>query len=157
MSEEDESHIRYLIECLEHCKKGVALTMTTSTSQEYINWLKSLKDRVQPQPKQEWSEEDESTIKEIIEDLEYAERKGYVLKNNTFLKEVHWLKSLKDKVQPKQEWNEEDEGFLNLLLAIFKNSHPNGIFTTGDIAVFNGACITSNKIINWIKSLKDKI
>ena len=47
-SEEDESHIRYLIECLEHCKMGVALTMTTSTSQEYINWLKSLKDRVQP-------------------------------------------------------------------------------------------------------------
>ena len=52
-SEEDESHIRYLIECLEHCKKGVALTMTTSTSQEYINWLKSLK------PQNRWKPSDE--------------------------------------------------------------------------------------------------
>ena len=42
-SEEDESHIRYLIECLEHCKKGVSLTMTTPTAQEYIDWLKTLK------------------------------------------------------------------------------------------------------------------
>ena len=55
-SEEDESHIRYLIECLEHCKKGVALTMTTSTSQEYINWLKSLK------PQNRWQPSDEQLI-----------------------------------------------------------------------------------------------
>ena len=56
-SEEDESHIRYLIECLECCKKGAALTMPTSTSQEYINWLKSLR----PQKKQtpvKWSEDE---------------------------------------------------------------------------------------------------
>ena len=52
-SEEDESHIRYLIEYLEHCKKGVALTMTTSTSQEYINWLKSLR------PQSTWKPSDE--------------------------------------------------------------------------------------------------
>lgn len=52
-SEEDESHIRYLIECLENCKKGVALTMTTSTSQEYINWLKSLKPQNRWKPGEE--------------------------------------------------------------------------------------------------------
>ena len=52
-SEEDESHIRYLIECLEHCKKGVALTMTTSTAQEYIDWLKSLR------PQNTWKPSDE--------------------------------------------------------------------------------------------------
>ena len=50
-SEEDESHIRYLIECLEHCKKGVSLTMTTPTAQEYIDWLKSLRP-------QNWTKED---------------------------------------------------------------------------------------------------
>jgi hypothetical protein len=55
-SEEDESHIRYLIECLEHCKKGVALTMTTSTSQEYINWLKSLRPQSQWEPSDEQME-----------------------------------------------------------------------------------------------------
>ena len=64
-SEEDESHIRYLIECLEHCKKGVALTMTTSTSQEYINWLKSLK------PQSTWKPSDEQ-IKLLNEVLIFA-------------------------------------------------------------------------------------
>ena len=61
-SEEDVSHIRYLIECLEHCKKGVALTMTTSTSQEYINWLKSLK----PQPTWKPSEEQMDALDNFI-------------------------------------------------------------------------------------------
>ena len=48
--EENESHIRYLIECLEHCKKGVSLTMTTPTAQEYIDWLKSLRPQSQWKP-----------------------------------------------------------------------------------------------------------
>lgn len=52
-SEEDESHIRYLIECLEHCKKGVSLTMTTSTAQEYIDWLKSLRTQSHYKPSNE--------------------------------------------------------------------------------------------------------
>lgn len=51
-----------------------------------------------------WSEEDENTIKDIIEDLEYAEKKGYVLKNNTFLKEICWLKSLR----PQKHITDED-------------------------------------------------
>lgn len=55
------------------------------------------------------------------------------------------------------EWSEEDEGFLNLLLAIFKVEHPNGIFSTGNITVFNGDSVTSNRIIDWIKSLKDRV
>ena len=54
------------------------------------------------------------------------------------------------------EWSEEDEGFLNLLLAIFKVEHPNGIFSTGNITVFNGDSVTSNRIIDWIKSIKDR-
>jgi hypothetical protein len=62
-SEEDDSHIRYLIECLEHCKKGVALTMTTSTSQEYINWLKSLK----PQSRWKPSNEQMKALKEATD------------------------------------------------------------------------------------------
>jgi len=55
------------------------------------------------------------------------------------------------------EWSEEDEGFLNLLLAIFKVEHPNGIFSTGNITVFNGDSVTSNRIIDWIKDLKDRV
>ena len=52
------------------------------------------------------------------------------------------------------EWSEEDKGFVDLLLAIFTNEHPNGLFTTGDITVFNGKSVSSNRIITWLKSLK---
>lgn len=64
-NEEDESQIRYLIECLEHCKKGVALTMTTSTAQEYINWLKSLR------PQSKWSPSDAQmeSIKQAVSNM----------------------------------------------------------------------------------------
>ena len=54
------------------------------------------------------------------------------------------------------EWSEEDEGFLNLLLAIFTNEHPNGVFSTDNITVFKGNCVTSNRIITWLKSLKER-
>lgn len=70
-----------------------------------INWLKALKDRVQPKPKREWSEED----KEIIEALDF-----YVKNLDIFFSEIkindknisskefrenvqHWLKGLKNK------------------------------------------------------------
>lgn len=52
------------------------------------------------------------------------------------------------------EWSEEDKGFVDLLLAIFTNEHPNGLFTTGDISVFNGKSVSSNRIITWLKSFK---
>jgi hypothetical protein len=55
------------------------------------------------------------------------------------------LLSLKAEPSGKQKpagWSEEDEGFLNLLLAIFKVEHPNGIFSTGNITVFNGDSVT---------------
>ena len=82
-------------------------------------WLKSLKDRVQPQ--QEWSEEDIAILDSAIAFVEHSafttigKDKGNV---------VAWLKSIKDRVQPKQEWSEEDEKILNLIIARL-HSHPN--------------------------------
>ena len=51
-SEEDEKCIKDLLHYLEH------YSILTSEREKCINWLKSLKDRVQLQPKQEWSEEE---------------------------------------------------------------------------------------------------
>jgi hypothetical protein len=114
-------------------------------NQRREDWLKSLKSRVQPQ---EWNEEDYNkilSIKYLLHELD----------NHNF---DNWLDSLKCKPQyNNSSWSEEDEGFLNLLLAIFKVEHPNGIFSTGNITVFNGDSVTSNRIIDWIKSLKDKV
>lgn len=72
---------------------------------ERIDWLKSLKDRVQSQPKQEWSEEDEKNLRRAIR----ATKVVYPVA-------ADWLQSLQDRVQPKQEWNEEDEQHIDSLL-----------------------------------------
>lgn len=45
---------------------------------------------------------------------------------------------------------------MDLLLAIFANEHPNGLFATGSIPVFKGEYVHSDRITNWLRSLKDK-
>ena len=71
-------------------------------------WLYSLKDRVQPQPKQ-WSEEDEINLERAIWYVENP--KQMVIKNSML---VEWLKSLKDRVQPWSHWKPSDEQLYNL-------------------------------------------
>lgn len=69
-----------------------------------INWLESLKDRVQP--KQEWSEYDEDMrykATAVINKL-CAEGKEYVWSVNTLKQLFYWLKSLKDHVHPQTPW-----------------------------------------------------
>lgn len=64
----------------------------------YASWLKSIKDRVQPQPKQEWSEEDEKMKDAIYScvDLHY----DGLAKTSLLI----WLKSLRP-----QNWTKEDK------------------------------------------------
>ena len=54
-----------------------------------IAWLKAIKDRVQPQQKQEWSKEDEKIYQSIMDDT--------VQENQLDSKQIDWLKSLKDR------------------------------------------------------------
>lgn len=84
-SDEDEQNLRVVVDYL-IADNGLTLVI--------INWLKSLKDKVQPQ-KQEWSEYDEQMLEAVLYDGENA------------LGERHkeWLKGLKYRVQPRQEWN----------------------------------------------------
>lgn len=59
-----------------------------------IKWLESLKDRVQPQPKQEWSDEDDAYKLFAISAVE-----DYYDEENPLQKAiVDWLKSLKDRI-----------------------------------------------------------
>lgn len=55
-SEEDE---KLYTSALWHIKNSCGNGGKDSGEYEVYNWLKSIKDRIQPQPKQEWSEEDE--------------------------------------------------------------------------------------------------
>jgi len=87
-SEEDEKYLKIAID-----------NFQTLGNSFLTAWLKSLKDRVQPQ--QEWSEEDEKHLKGCMQYF------TTITKNSIFYKDYLWLKSLKDRVQPKQEWSEE--------------------------------------------------
>ena len=85
------------------------------TVKEIISKLKSLKDRVQPQVKQEWSEEDKEIIDYLIDYLESELDSSYTdLDKETFTKEINLLKSLKNRYA----WRPSDEQMRVLDLAI---------------------------------------
>ena len=82
------------------------------SKEDVIDWLKSFKDRVQSQPKQEWSEEDMEMIRTLVAIFEVNYPNGFYKVNpigTTNMQGIHsseiikWLKSLKNKVQLKVE------------------------------------------------------
>ena len=120
-----------------------------------IAWLKSLKDRVQPQPNQEWSEEDEDMCYKataVINRL-CADGKEYVWSVNTLKKLFYWLKSLKDRVQPQlnQELSEEDERiWIETIELLETANHPNKMRS-------NGKPLDFTENINWLKNIKVRL
>lgn len=125
--------------------------------QSCISFLKSLKDKVQPQPKQEWSEEDEDDLNNII----------WLCNNCINGSETTWIPSqairikslierIKDTVflHPKQEWNEEDEKMVGNIRSIIEKY----AFSQSAVDVNGDLC---EKIYidadNWIKSIKQRI
>lgn len=97
-SEEDELHLKNAILAAE---KEWGLDSFTA------KWLKSIKDRVQPQPKQEWSEEDEKMLNDIIVGLTSMEQLIFTqdVQGKTQIQgRIDWLKSLK----PQNRWKPSD-------------------------------------------------
>ena len=151
-SEEEKRNIELLVSL---CKNEVSrLKEKGSISEEWYeieeaeDWLKSLKDRVQPQSKQEWSEEDREKLSEccsIIKQWQDAQENYYFEQRFDY---SNWLKSLKDRVQPKKELSEEDktivDSLLDVLYRIKKGKDPQA--TTRLI----------EQHINFIKSLKER-
>jgi len=112
---------------------------------EFVDWLKSLKDRVQPQPKQEWSAEDEQHIDSLLKRLEGLCRKEFATTRFAVNEDEDWLKSIKNRVQPKQEWSEEDNKWIESLIQTFEDGYFEG---------FNQ--LESYGVIDWLKSFKNK-
>lgn len=100
-NEEEEYRLDIILERIE---RGLIV------DKEHIDWLKSLKDRVQPQHKQEWSMYDETILKALIDHFEYKkefnEAEDYDI--------VLWLKSLR----PENRWKPTEE----LLDVFIKNA-----------------------------------
>ena len=122
-SEEEEKILDDTIEVLEKANhpnimhsNGKPLDFTTN-----INFLKSLKDKVQP--KVVWSEKDDEMLDSIIEEVRYiGDFPDYPTKEENelydeCLAKVDWLKSLKDRVQSQKQWKPTEEQLENLLNA----------------------------------------
>ena len=89
-SEEDENIRQWIISDIE---KLLSLEKKSSIiANKEIDWLKSLKDRVQPLPKQEWSEEDEYCRHQLIVFCENC-----MVQDAGAKRCAHWLKSIKER------------------------------------------------------------
>lgn len=84
-----------------------------TTIQAKISILKSLKDRVQPQQKQEWSKEDEEMFDAIIADIQFTQ-KAHTHDDNqvVYEREIDWLKSLKERYTWKPSVEQDVIGML---------------------------------------------
>ena len=98
-SEEDENIRLRLIDYL-YGKSRLA-----KDREDGISWLKSLKDRILPQLKQEWSEEDEKMLDVIITDVNYSQKHFLDSKVIDYNKKTDWLKSLR----PQSHWKPSEE------------------------------------------------
>jgi len=88
-SKEDE---KLYTSALWHIKNSCGNGGNDSGKYEVYNWLKSIKDRVQPNPKQEWSEEDEKISNAIYESIDFICLKSFGFSEDEV---CDWLKSPK--------------------------------------------------------------
>ena len=87
-SKEDNGYLEYLNYLIKN-------NATKEYAKKIKSWLQSLKDRVQPQQKPEWSEEDEENMSCVEFSIKHAfESKEHVDKL------CNWLKTLKNRVLP---------------------------------------------------------
>ena len=116
-----------------------------SKYKKYENFLKSLPERFNLQPKQEWSAEDERMLSRCIKSIEssknFAETQTFKEAKD---KEKEWLILLPERfnLQQKQEWSDEDEKMLWGFTAWIPEE---------ELAKHN---ITRNSILEKLKSIR---
>ena len=105
------------------------------------DFLKSLKDRVQP--KQKWSEEDEDNLTDIFVAIDNFHTTNHKKELITF------LKSLKAKVQPQSTWKPSDEQ-----IKVCKKVYADILSAKGfDLGTINGEL---NRLEEELKKLREK-
>lgn len=130
-SEDDKKMFVNIKACLRNANKDYS---------REIDWLKSIK----PQPKNEWSEEDERERKRVVGLLE-----GWLstFKETCYAEDckcgIVWLKSLKP--QPKQEWSVEDRSKIQRICTYLNEAKK-----------YYADITEVRECINWLKSLKDR-
>ncbi|WP_288888029.1 hypothetical protein [uncultured Eubacterium sp.] len=98
-SEEDKKKLNSIYQLIaeaadEHAFSTTCRIIGNKECVDLQDFLKSLKDRVQPQPKQEWSEKDEKILNNLIDYIKVDDALQYSEKQV-----VDWLKSLKERIK----------------------------------------------------------
>ena len=101
-SEEDEKMVKDIIAAID-----------TLYPHGMVNWLKSLKYRVQPQLKYEWDEEDNKRIDRIYDFL-WKHKRGFSAIIWQIEEDANWLKLLKNKVALQKQWKPSKEQIIAL-------------------------------------------
>lgn len=104
------------------------LKLTNGAAQMKIDWLKSIKNRVQPQQKQEWSISDERILNNIFTYLGYAKDGNKYCTPELICEAENWLKFLK----PQPHWKPTDEQMQSLNFAIITYSKKDDCKLTYD-------------------------
>jgi len=135
---DDEKRIKDIIYFLNTAKKHYA---STTVLDACIDWLKSLKDKIQLKPT-EWNEEDERNLQGIIDEIKEDRNKAPAYNITIYNRYLSWLKSIKNRVvlQSKQEWSKEDENVIHCLEYTVRHFYE-------DEDTIKWCC-------NWLKSLK---
>lgn len=142
-SKEDEEHLKSIISDIKTDMGAYPRSQEViDIYNDDISFLKSIKERIQSQPKQEWSEEDEDILQSILDEYK------------SMLKEKrNWLKSLKDRMQSQlqQELSKEDKNKLNHIIKVIDYNIKDGDYCYGH----DGKDYLSKKeIIKFLKSLR---
>jgi hypothetical protein len=115
-SEEDDMILSLIVNSLKFIRDTLShddkYTVDVGSFEGQIEWLQSLKDRVQPQPKQEWSEEDKYMYDILCGTIENTD-----INENTKYKLISWLKSLR----PQNRWKPSEEQMEELEEVIESN------------------------------------
>ena len=118
--------------------------------------LKSFKERILPQSKQEWSEDDERMLEEVKFNFAYNKDKmtdSLITQYNRFFDKI---KSLKP--QPKQEWSEEDERLCSCIIEEQEESLDNVKNDKyGHSEIISDLKEMYRERIDWLKSLRQRI
>ena len=93
-SEKDEHCIELLLPIID------SSSLIPKNRKKCKEFLKSLKDRVQPQPEQKWSEEDEKISNAIYESIDFLCLKSFGFSEDEV---CDWLKSLKPHWKPSED------------------------------------------------------
>lgn len=133
-----EKHIADVFE-----KVGLAKIVREQGNDQLTNAVQSAMIELSKQQNTAWSEEDRKHIDNIISLLNQAKER-FVRESGQFpswITEILWLESIKDRIQSQQEWSKEDEKMLTSTIEYLNEFRE--VYQKG-----------AQECIAWLKSIK---